>query len=174
VARLLIASLVALAVFAALRPAPDASAVAVGDLRAVIVAHLDALNRGDVSAAMSYYADDARSEGTASCTPACGKAGIEADVRRGLAIRPTFKVVSLRETQSGMGYGKAEVRSDTFRACGVTRAVLSFTTTLVGDKIFRETVDFDVTDAETVRLGVCLAAGMAPRPTPPRTGDGPE
>jgi hypothetical protein len=95
-------------------------------------------------------------------------------VRRGLAIKPAFKVVSLRETQSGMGYGKAEVRSDTFRACGVSRAVLSFTTILVGDKIYRETVDFDVRDAETQKLAACLAMGAASRLTPPRTGDGPQ
>src|SRR5262245_43751676 len=106
------------------------------DLRQVIVGHLEALNRGDVTAAMAYYADDAQSVGTASCTPACGKSGIEADVRRGLQIKPTFTVVSLRETQTGMGYGKADVRSDAFRACGVTRAVLSFTTILVGEKIY--------------------------------------
>ena len=170
-ARLLIASLVALGLFAALRPAPEASALT--DLRNVTVGHLDALNRGDVQAAMAYYADDAESVGTASCTPACKKAGIEADVRRGLAIKPAFTVVSLRETQTGMGYGKAEVRSDAFRACGASRAVLSFTTILVGEKIFRETVDFDVSDEQTRRLVACMSGGM-PRPMPPRTGDGPQ
>ena len=169
VARLLIASLIALGLFAALRSAPMASAAP--DLRAIIVGHLDALNRADVTAAMGYYADDAESVGTASCTPACKKAGIEADVRRGLAIKPTFKVVSLRETQTGMGYGKAEVRSDAFRACGATRAVLDFTTILVGDKIFRETVDFDLKDAETAKIVACLRDG--PNVSPPRTGDGP-
>jgi hypothetical protein len=160
VTRFLIASLVALGLFAT--AGIGKGAVAAPDLRTVIVGHLDALNRGDVAAAMAYYADDAESVGTASCTPACKKAGIEADVRRGLAIKPTFTVVSLRETQSGMGYGKAEVRSDAFRMCGVSRAVLNFTTVLVGDKIFRETVDFDVRDAETAKLAVCLAGGMMP------------
>jgi hypothetical protein len=149
-------------------------ALAANDLRQVIVGHLDALNRGDVAAAMAYYADDAESGGTASCTPACKKAGIEADVRKGLAIKPTFKVVSLRETQTGMGYGNAEVRSEAFRMCGVNRAVLNFMTILVGEKIYRETVDFDLRDAETAKLAACMAAGMAPRMTPPRTGDGPE
>ena len=38
------------------------------------------------------------------------------------------------------------------------------------DKIFQETVDFDIWDADTVKLVACLAVGM----TPPRTGDGPE
>src|SRR5205085_3440031 len=143
------------------------------DLRQVIVGHLDALNRGDLTAAMTYYADDAESVGTASCMPACNKAGIEADVRKGLAIKPAFTVVSLRETQTGMGYGKAEVRSEAFRMCGVNGAVLNFTTILAGDKIYRETVDFDLRDADTAKLAACLAAGMMPRPTPPRTGDGP-
>jgi hypothetical protein len=161
VARFLIASLMALGLLTA--AGAYQGAVAAPDLRTVIVGHLDALNRGDVTAAMAYYHDDAESVGTASCLTPCKKAGIEADVRRGLAIKPTFKVVSLRETQSGMGYGKAEVRSDAFRMCGVSRAVLSFTTTLVGDKIFRETVDFDIQDAETVKLVACLAASMAPR-----------
>src|SRR3954466_12646627 len=91
------------------------------DLRQVIVGHLEALSRADVSAAMAYYADDAESVGTASCMPVCKKAGIEADVRGALAIKPAFTVVSLRETQTGMGYGKAEVRSEAFRMCGVSR-----------------------------------------------------
>ena len=171
-ARFLVAALTALGLFAVAGLGNGASAAI--DLRQVIVGHLDALNRGDVTAAMAYYADDAESSGTASCTPACKKAGIEADVRKGLAIKPTFTVVSLRETQTGMGYGKAEVRSEAFRMCGVNRAVLNFTTILVGEKIYRETVDFDLRDAETARLTACLAAGMAPRMTPPRTGDGPE
>jgi hypothetical protein len=170
VARLLIATLVALGLFMVAGGANGA--VAAMDLRQVLVGHLDALNRGDVAAAMAYYADDAESVGTASCTPACKKAGIEADVRRGLSIKPTFKVVSLRETQTGMGYGRAEIRSDAFRMCGVNRAVLNFTTILVGEKIYRETIDFDMRDGETTRLVACLAAGMAPRPAPPRTGDG--
>jgi len=172
VTRLLIATLVALGLFAAAGIGNGASAAL--DLRQVIVGHLDALNRADVSAAMAYYADDAESVGTASCMPVCKKAGIEADVRRGLANKPTFTVVSLRETQTGMGYGKAEVRSEAFRTCGVNRAVLSFTTILVGEKIYRETVDFDVRDGETAKLVACLAASMAPRMMPPHTGDGTE
>ena len=170
--KMLVAALVALGLFAVAGIGNGASAAM--DLRQVIVGHLDALNRGDVTAAMTYYADDAESVGTASCTPACKKAGIEADVRRGLAIKPTFTVASLRETQTGMGYGKAEVRSEAFRMCGVSRAVLTFTTILSGEKIYRETVDFDLRDAETAKLVACLAAGMSPRMTQPRTGDGPE
>jgi hypothetical protein len=172
VTRFLIAALAALGLFTV--ASIGSGAFAANDLRQVIVGHLDALNRGDVAAAMAYYADDAESAGTASCIPACKKAGIEADVRKGLAIKPTFTVVGLRETQTGMGYGKAEVRSEAFRICGVNRAVLNFTTILVGDKIYSETVDFDVRDSETAKLAACMAASMMPRVAPSRTGDGPE
>ena len=75
-ARFLTASLVALGLLAAAGGGQDA--VAAPDLRTVIVGHLDALNRADVTAAMAYYHDDAESVGTASCLTPCKKAGIEA------------------------------------------------------------------------------------------------
>ena len=80
-AKFLMAAVMALGLFTVAGMGNGASAAI--DLRQVIVGHLDALNRGDVTAAMAYYADDAESVGTASCTPACKKAGIEADVRKG-------------------------------------------------------------------------------------------
>ena len=76
-ARFLVASLVALGLVAS--AGMGQGAVAAPDLRTIIVGHLDALNRGDIAASMAYYADDAESVGTASCTPACKKAGIEAE-----------------------------------------------------------------------------------------------
>jgi len=51
------AAVVALGLFTVAGRAHGASAAI--DLRQVIVGHLDALNRGDVAAAMAYYADDA-------------------------------------------------------------------------------------------------------------------
>jgi hypothetical protein len=172
--KLLIAGLVAMAVFAGLRPAPEANAAM--DYRQVIVNMLDGMNRMDIKAVMSYYADDAESRGSASCD--CkGKAGIEKDNLETFEIEAKFTVVSIRETQTGMGIARVEMRSPIFADCaGVSRSVITAQIFVANEKIVREVVDFDRTDPQTLRVLACIRddGGMAPRMTPPRTGDGPE
>jgi hypothetical protein len=147
------------------------------DLRQIVSGMLDANSRGDLAATMAYYHEGVLSSGDASCdkTP-CNKAAIEADNRETIRdLKPTFKVVSMRESQTGMGYGKVEMRSDVLRQCGVSRVVLDFSVIILDEKIWRETVNFDRADVETAKLMACfqVGAGMMPRTTPPRTGDGP-
>jgi hypothetical protein len=154
VTKLLVASLVALALVAGMHPAPEARAAL--DFRQVISNMLDAMNRGDIKAAMTYYADDAESMGSASCD--CkGKAGIEKDNLETIDIKPRFTITSMRETQTGMGTVRVEMTSPIFAECaGVTRAVITGQIFVADGKIVREIVDFDRTDLQTIRVMACM------------------
>ena len=138
------------------RPTPEANAAM--DFRQVIVNMLDGMNRQDMKTVMSYYADDAESRGTASCD--CkGKAGIEKDNLETFEINAKFTVVSLREVQTGMGYGRVEMRSDVFGMCGVNRAYLNVQILIANEKIVKEIVDFDRADVDTAKLFACISGG---------------
>jgi len=163
---------------AAFTPAHNADAAT--DLRVIVQAQTDALNKGDLNGVMSYYSDDVVVSGNVVCAQRCvGQAATRPSIAMQIAQHANYQIISLREPSTGNGTGRIRVVAYAIKACGQQRVEADFTVK-VTDKITMQDVQFDLKDPQTAAFLQCFAALQAggapatsgvPSLTPPRTGD---
>lgn len=97
---------------------------------------IDARNRGDISAMMALFTDDAvREDG--SCQPPCvGRAAVTSSFQKN--IDENFKAnVTFAEGAGDTVTARAEISSDAFRARGIEKRMTAYTVQLRDGKIAR-------------------------------------
>ena len=97
---------------------------------------IDARNRGDLDGLMKFFASDAvREDG--SCNPPCvGEAAVRRSFERNIAEHFHASLTSV-EGSGDTVTGRAEIRSDAFRAQGVDHRMTSYTIKFRDGKIVR-------------------------------------
>src|SRR5947209_964048 len=119
---------------------PARNAGAANDLRIVVQAQTDALNKGDIEGVMSYYAADALLTGNVVCMKPCmGQAQIRPSIALQIGQHANYRIESLQETTTGHGTGRIAVTADAIKLCGQQRVEATFTVT-VADKITAQDV----------------------------------
>lgn len=118
----------------------------------VTAAFSDLRSRGDLQGAVARFADDAVFEGWGLCAvnPCAGKAAIEAEIAR--EIRDNFRGSTVPGTNRVSGdiqTFRSEVRSDSIRAAGIERVLVSATAEVRGERITRLRYELDPSDAQT-------------------------
>ena len=95
---------------------------------------IDARNRGDLEGMMQFFASDAmRHDG--SCNPPCvGEAAVRRSFEKNIAEHFQASLIAV-EGEGDTVTGRAEIRSDVFRAQGVDHRLTSYTVKFRGDKI---------------------------------------
>lgn len=170
--RLLLAALTALLAFglvAGVATAQDQSDAAPA---AVYNRLVDALNRGDIPAALTLFTDDVHRQGGRLCAKGCvGKDALSKEYAAQQADHTRVTVVSGSVQVSGTRLtAREEVRSDSFRAAGAERLIILKTIELTGDKISYIASKLDLSDPQTAAYAKARATAAAlPRsgePTP--------
>ena len=97
---------------------------------------IDARNRGDLNGLMKFFASDAvREDG--SCNPPCvGEAAVRRAFEKNIAEHFQASLTSV-EGSGDTVTGRAEIRSDAFRAQGVDHRMTSYTIKFRDGKIVR-------------------------------------
>src|SRR5437764_10859414 len=122
-----LASLFALGVSAAAPAELDPAALAEQDLAAE--------TRGDVAAALAFYADDAIIQYGGLCwTPCVGKAAIQKELERRVEARNKWKIVG-KYVAGNVAVVQAELQIGFIEASGVDRVVIWNIYETKGDKI---------------------------------------
>ncbi len=114
-----------------------------------------ALERGDVAGVMATYADDAVFEGWGLCAPApcVGKGAIQKEIEREVADKMTVANQPRTVRVSGDKMtGTAEIRSDSIKAAGADRVIVSVTAEVKGEKITSLRYVLDLSDAQTAKF----------------------
>ena len=157
---------------------PARNVGAATDLRVVVQAQTDALNKGDLDGVMSYYDASAVVSGNVVCMQRCnGTAQIRPSIQLQISQHAHYTIESLQEPSTGNGVGRISVTADAIKLCGQQRVEADFTVK-VADKITAQDVNFELKDAQTAAFLQCFAALNAGTPaassqtfSPPRTGD---
>ncbi|MGB2695622.1 MAG: hypothetical protein WBD55_10620 [Dehalococcoidia bacterium] len=112
---------------------------------------IDAINGGDVTAAMALFSDDAVSEGGPFCyiTPCADKAAIQTDIEFYIQEHLSFSACSA-EGSGNMANARCEVRTDGTREAGIDRFIATPTVEMEGGKLsaFRWGA-LDISDQQT-------------------------
>ena len=145
---ILLATLVAsMLVLAMSTPAPaqvDPAALAEQDLVAE--------SRGDVAAAVAFYADDAIVQYGGLCAPTCvGKAAIQKELERRVGAKNRWTVVG-KYVSGNVAVIKTELQIGYIEASGVDRVIVWCIYETKGDKIAAVTLAGQRTDPQTARL----------------------
>ena len=129
------------------------------DLAALEQQQIDALNAGNLDAAMAFFTDDAVFQGSRGClaAPCDGTAAVRAEYATFVAGHTRVTNIS-RQVSGNTVTGVNESASDTIRAAGVERIRFSFTDEWRGDKISSRILVIDVSDAQTATYLAYLAA----------------
>ena len=113
----------------------------------------EAINRGDLAAAMALWADDAVIDNPVTCpeAPCAGKAGIQKDMER--RINSKNKPKTLKHYVSGnLLTTRVELRSALTEKAGVERIILWITYEVKGDKFAWERGPlYERNDAQTAK-----------------------
>lgn len=112
----------------------------------------DAINGGDVAAAMALFSDDAVSEGGPQCSaaPCAGKAAIQGDIEYYILLGNVSFSACTTEGSGNTAIARCEVRTNGTRADGIDRFIASRTVEALGGKIsaFRWGA-LDISDQQT-------------------------
>ncbi len=143
-------------------PTPTATAAPQPDLVAIYRADVDARNRGDITAAMGLYSDDAvQVGGPCAAAPCVGKAAVQRGAETQIANHAQLTIVGTPQVSGNVLTSREEIRSDGTRAAGIDRQIFIVTETFIGNKISRRVIESDLTDAQTAAFA---RAQAAPRP----------
>ena len=136
------------------------------DLAAIFGQYADAVNQGDVDAALALFTEDATWVRGGRCPPgACvGQAAIRAELEAEVASDHRIDIIDAQVTGSTLT-ARAEFQTVMTRAAGVERIILAYTVEFQGDKISLLRAMPDLTDPQT--------AAFAGSMMPPQTGVGP-
>jgi len=131
------------------------------DLVALGQQQIDALNAGNLDAAMAFFTADVVWQGTGGCldAPCVGTAAVRAEWATFVADHLRVTVTS-SQVSGNTVTGRLEAASDDIRAAGVARVVLSYTLEWRGDKIASVHLLIDATDAQTATFLAYYAAQM--------------
>ena len=152
-------------------PAPAATTAPVAsptpqppaDPLALLNAEIAARNRGDITAALALFADNATFT-TAACQPCTTKADIAATLQR--LVSDHYQITALSNQVSGNTVsGKASVTSDSIRARGIQRIIVNESLTAQNGLITSFTSAPDPTDAQTMQF-LMAATGPGPNGLP--------
>ena len=129
---------------------------------------IDALNAGDLTTTMSFFADDAQiTVGGCAQSPCTGKAAIQTEVSNQIANHAHVTILNPRASGNVLTETE-DIAFDQFRAFGIDRVRFTFTTVFAGDKVISASGVPDQTDPETRAF---LAAATQGGISPPSTGD---
>ena len=113
---------------------------------------LAAESRGDVAAALAFYADDAIIQYGGLCwTPCVGKAAIQKELERRVEARNKWKIVG-KYVAGNVAVVQAELKIGFIEASGVDRVVIWNIYETKGDKIAVATLAGQRTDPQTARF----------------------
>ncbi len=144
-------------------PGPASAQV---DLLDLSQRELDALNAGDVEGVLGFYAEDAMLQGSPGClTPCVGTEAIRMELESIVADNLRVALISATVSDSTVTR-KTEATSDSIRAAGVERIVVSETLEFRGGKISFVTAKVDLADEETRRFLDFLAKSAQPAEAP--------
>lgn len=136
------------------------------DPAALAQQQIDALNAGNLDAAMAFFTNDAVWQGSGGCLAACvGTAAVRAEWAAFVADHLHVTTISSQVSGSTVT-GVREAASDYIRAAGVERIRFSFTLEVRGDKIASIRLVIDASDPQTATFLRLLAAAA------PSTGTG--
>ena len=137
------------------------------DLAAIFGQFADAVNQGDVEAALALFTEDATWVRGMVCPPgACvGQSAIRTEIERDIANNHQLDIVDIQVSGTTLT-ARVEVRTDATQAAGVERIIQAFTVEFQGDKISLLRAMPDLTDPQT--------AAFAGSMMPPQTGAGPD
>ena len=124
------------------------------DPAAVFEEFVDAVNDGDVDAALALFTEDATWTRGGRCPPGscAGQAAIRAELEKDVADGHRLDIVDVEVTGSTLT-ASVELRTDVTRAQeGINRAIQTYTVDLEGEKISALLVVPDFTDPETAEL----------------------
>ena len=121
---------------------------------ALLRQHYDGVSRGDVSAAVAPFSDDAvLVRGPCSAqVPCSGKAEVQRQIEREVGNQHRVTVLNIQASGTNVG-ARIELRSTVVRAVGIDRAIESITATFANDKIVRLVHELDLSDPQTVAWG---------------------
>jgi hypothetical protein len=134
------------------------------DIAAVYRQFIDAINRGNVTAALALTTDDVQLQGTPGCiaSPCRGRAAVRQDLEQDVAGH--LQIQSLGSIQVSTNTVKANTahRADVLRGTGVSRVIINETLTFQGDKIARVVFDPDASDPQSATILRLLTGGPPP------------
>jgi hypothetical protein len=147
-------------------------------IKTVYRMEINARNKGDISALMLLFADNAQQIGGGLCappTPCLTLDAIRRQAENTAAAHQEIRTVGLLVSGNTLS-AREEHRTDTTRAAGIDRQINIDTETIQGGKIIRKLNMQDVTDPQTVAFAALQAARSQATPAaivvPPATGDG--
>ena len=141
------------------------------DLAAIFGQYADAVNQGDVDAALALFTEDATWVRGGRCPPgACvGQAAIRVELEVEVASDHRIDIIDTQVTGSTLT-ARAEFQTDRTREAGVERIILAYTVEFQGDKISLLRAMPDLTDPQTA----AFVGSMMPMTGAPETGTGPD
>jgi hypothetical protein len=132
--------------------------------------YLDSVNKGDVAAVLALFADNAQVSAPPTCAPApcTTRAAIQNFEQSAASDHVQVQLLSSVNIVNGNVTALVAVRSDTIRALGLSRIVLTDTVTFSGDRISKFVVEPQASDPQTAVL-LRILSQPAPAPSPPST-----
>ena len=138
------------------------------DLAAIFRQLTDAVNRGDVTGALAFFADDAAWVRGGACPPgSCtGTAAIRSQIEKDVSDGHHIDVIDTQVSGSTLT-ARVELRTDATRAAGTERIIHVFTLQFRGDKISSLQARPDLTDPATAAFATrgVPATGFGPQAT---------
>jgi hypothetical protein len=132
--------------------APSVSAPAKDNPAGLAARELAAESRGDASAALALYNDDAIIQYGGLCwTPCVGKAAIQKELERRVAAKNRWTIVG-KYVSGNVAVVKTELRIGFIEGSGVDRVVVWCIYEVKGDKIAVVTLAGERTDPQTARF----------------------
>ena len=116
--------------------------------------YLDSTNKGDVAAVLALFADNAQLSSPPTCAPApcTTRAAIQSFEQSAAADHAQVQLLSSVNVVNGNVIAQVAFRSDTVRALGFSRIVLTDTVTFSGDRISKLVVEPQASDPQTAGL----------------------
>jgi ketosteroid isomerase-like protein len=112
------------------------SAYAQSDLVSIFRQTIEARNRGDLDGMMQFFASDAVREDVACQPPCIGMAALRRSFEKNIADHIQVTLTSV-EGSGDTVTGRAEIRSDAWRAQGIDHRTTSYTIKFTDGKIVR-------------------------------------
>jgi hypothetical protein len=127
--------------------APAAAPVSSASMRQQVI---EALNRGDATAAAALFTDDGVLQGVAGCftSPCTGRAAVLAALQREVGDKARITILGTQPVGNTVT-GRFQAESDLVRAAGAQRLLGTDTVTLRGDRVASFRIAFDLTDPQT-------------------------
>ena len=123
------------------------------DLAALRQQFFDAVNAGDLDAAVAFFTEDSVLDGLPPCDvhPCVGREAIRAVFEGFVADNTQFTSISV-EVSANTVIGRIEVTTDLLQLGGIERILAKDTSEWTGDKVSSMVVELDRTDQQTAAV----------------------